>query len=131
MMIGGIGTDIVEVERIRKAAARRGDRFLKRVFTEAELAFCCGRGDPYPCLAARFAAKEAVFKSLGSGLAGCRWTDVEVVRVDSAAPEVVLRGQAGLIAREAGIARVMISLSHDRGRAVAFALAVQEGGMMP
>lgn len=126
MVIGGIGTDIVEIDRIRRVAGRVGHRFLKRVFTEAELAFCFRRADPYPCLAARFAAKEAVIKSLGTGLSGCRWTDVEIVRTGTSAPEVVLGGNAGAIARKAGIVRVMISMSHGRGSAVAFALAVKK-----
>lgn len=125
MLISGIGTDIVEIERIKKIAGRKGSRFLKRIFTETELDFCSERADPYPCLAARFAAKEAVFKCLGTGLAGCRWTDVEVARSAGGAPEIVLGGNAWLIARNAGVVRVMVSISHDRGRAVAFALAVK------
>lgn len=127
MLIGGIGTDIIEIDRIKKIAGRKGQRFLMRVFTEAELDFCLGRADPYPCLAARFAAKEAVLKSLGSGLAGCRWTDVEVVRTGPAPPEIVLAGHARELAENAGIDRVLISISHDRGRAIAFALAVKGG----
>lgn len=127
VFISGIGTDIVEIERIKKAVGRKGDRFLKRVFTDDELAYCSGRADPYPCLAARFAAKEAVLKALGTGLAGCRLTDVEVVRTGSAAPGITLRGKARELAGKAGINRFLISVSHDRGRAVAFALAVKEG----
>lgn len=130
MLIGGIGTDIIEIDRIKKIAGRKGQRFLKRVFTEAELDFCFGRSDPYPCLAARFAAKEAVFKTFGSGLAGCRWTDIEVVRKGSAPPEIMLGGLARELAEKAGINRVMISISHDRDRAVAFAVAVK-GGTVP
>ena len=65
---------------------------------------------------------------MGSGLAGCRWTDVEVVRTGTGPPEIVLDGGARDIAREAGIARIIISLSHDRGSALAFALAVGDGG---
>ncbi|MFZ5633198.1 MAG: holo-ACP synthase [Bacillota bacterium] len=127
MMIGGIGTDIVEIDRLKRVVESKGTRFLKRVFTEGELTFCLGRKDPYPCLAARFAAKEAVFKSLGTGLAGCRWTDVEVVRTGTAAPEIILGGNARVMAERAGFARIMISISHDRSRAVAFALAVKGG----
>lgn len=125
MLISGIGTDIVEIERIKRIAGRKGNRFLKRIFTETEREFCAGRVDPYPCLAARFAAKEAVFKCLGTGLAGCRWTDVEVTRDTNGAPEILLGGNAGLIARNAGVVRVMVSISHDRDRAIAFALAVK------
>ena len=130
MGIGGIGTDIVEIERIKKVVQRKGDRFLNRIFTESERTFCSGRLDPFPCLAARFAAKEAVFKSLGTGLTGCRWIDVEVIRNGNVAPEIVLRGGAWELAQRTGIDRVLISISHDRGRALAFALAVKQGGVM-
>lgn len=126
-MIDGIGADIVEIERIKRVAERKGERFLKRVFTKAELTFCLSRRDPYPCLAARFAAKEAVFKALGTGLAGCRWTDVEVVRTGASAPEVVLNGNARDKAEKAGFSRIMLSISHDRGRALAFAIAAKGG----
>jgi holo-[acyl-carrier protein] synthase len=124
VFIEGIGTDIVSVERI-KDISLRNSRFLKRVFTERELAYCFKRKDPYQCLAARFAAKEAVFKSMGTGLSGCRWTDVEVVRSGFSAPIVHLGGNAGKIAGGRGISKVMLSISHERGMAVAFALAVR------
>jgi len=126
-LIGGIGTDMVEIDRLARIVDRKGVRFLQRVFTAGELAYCSGRSNPYPCLAARFAAKEAVLKALGSGLEGCRWTDVEVIRKGSAPPEIILSGGAGRRAEEAGIERVLISISHDRGRAIAFALAVKGG----
>ncbi len=124
-MISGIGTDIIEIGRLERIVGRKGDRFLRRVFTEAELVYCMGRANPYPCLAARFAAKEAVLKSLGTGLARCRWKDIEVVRSGSASPAIALSGNAGIIAEKAGIVKVLISVSHDRGRAVAFALALR------
>lgn len=130
LFIEGIGTDIVSVERIRAIALRRGARFLQRIFTEGELEYCFKRKDPYQCLAARFAAKEAVLKSLGTGLAGCRWTDVEVVRSGSLPPVVHLGGNAGRLAGGMGIARVLVSISHDRGMAVAFALAVKGGDQL-
>jgi len=124
----GIGTDIIEISRIREAVERGGRRFLERVFTEGEIAFCEGRRDRYACLAARFAAKEAVFKALGNGLAGCRWVDVEVCRTGGDRPRILLHGAAARLARENGIASVLISLSHNREHAVAFALAAREGG---
>lgn len=127
-MVHGIGTDIIEIERIKRTVDRKGERFLKRVFTDSELAFCSSRENPFPCLAARFAAKEAVLKALGTGIGNCRWTDVEVVRNGAGAPEIVLSGNAGKLACEIGITRVMISISHDRERAVSFALAVKGGG---
>ncbi|WP_444979461.1 holo-ACP synthase [Desulfocucumis palustris] len=124
----GIGTDIIEIERIEKAVNRYGFRFLNRVYTAAETGLCSSRKDPYPCYAARFAAKEAVLKALGTGLAGCRWTDVEVCGTPSGAPEVKLAGRAVELAGAAGVTAVLLSLSHDRGRAVAFAVALK-GGM--
>lgn len=127
MLVVGIGTDIIEIERIRRVGERKGNRFLERVFTQSEISLCRRRIDPFPCLAARFAAKEAVLKALGTGLSGCSWKDVEVVRGGTGQPEVLLGGKAGIIARNEGIVRVMISISHDRGRAVAFALAVRGG----
>jgi len=127
LLIEGIGTDIVSVERIRAVALRRGDLFLQRVFTEGELEYCLKRKDPYQCLAARFAAKEAVLKALGTGLLGCRWTDVEVVRSGSSPPEAHLSGNAGKLAGDRGIARVLLSISHERDMAVAFALAIKGG----
>lgn len=127
MLVGGIGTDIVDIDRIRRVVERKGERFLKRVFTTSELDYCLARANPYPCLAVRFAAKEAVLKSLGTGLSGCRWTDVEVVRTGTSAPEIVLAGNARKAAGQKGVTRVIITISHDRGMAVAFALAVKEG----
>lgn len=126
MRLDGIGTDIVDIDRIKRIIETKGERFLKRVFTGSELDYCLARVNPYPCLAARFAAKEAVLKSLGTGLAGCRWTDVEIARTGSSAPEALLTGNARRYAEGRGISRVLVSISHDRGAAVAFALAVKE-----
>lgn len=123
----GVGTDLIEISRVRQAVERGGRRFLERVYTEEEIAFCEGRRDRYACLAARFAAKEAVFKALGNGLAGCRWVDVEVCRTGGGRPKILLHGAAARLARENGIASVLISLSHSREHAVAFALAEREG----
>lgn len=118
----GIGTDIVEIDRVRRAVERSGRRFLERVFTPAEIAYCGARKDCYASLAARFAAKEAVIKALG-GLKGGRWVEVEVRRNEVGCPEILLHGTAAARAREIGIARVLISLSHSRDYALAFAMA--------
>lgn len=120
----GIGTDMVEIKRIEKGAVKYGQRFLQRLFTPAEIALCQARREPWGCYAARFAAKEAVLKALGTGLAGCRWTDVEVLAGAERAPQVYLSGGALSRARSLGVERVLLSISHDRGRAVAFAVAV-------
>lgn len=122
-MIAGIGIDIVDLERMRRALARHGERFLRRVFTDGELEFCRRRHDPVPCYAARFAAKEALFKALATGwAAGIRWHDVEVRRAEGGAPELAISGRAGEVAGELGIRRALISLSHSEGAAVALVL---------
>lgn len=123
--VRGIGTDLVAIGRVKKAVARFGERFINRVFTPGERACCAVRRDPHPCYAARFAAKEAVLKSLGTGLsAGSRWRDIEVVRDGRGVPGVVLHGGAAAIAREKGIRRILLTLSHDGDYAVAFAMAL-------
>lgn len=126
-MISGVGTDTIEIERMAKACENL--RFVERVFTAGEREYCGQRKNPYPCLAARFAAKEAVLKALGTGLAGCRFSDVEILpRQKGGPPMVKLLGGAGRIAKEKGIKQVLISLSHDRQRAVAFAVAITGEG---
>lgn len=122
-MIIGIGTDIIEIARVKQAVDARGERFLSRVFTPEEVAFCRNRKNPYPGLAVRFAAKEAVLKALGCGLRGVNWLQAAVVREDGP-PEVVLTGQAARIAAELGVKRVLISLSHSDSHAVAYAIAI-------
>ncbi|MFX4262209.1 holo-ACP synthase [Pelotomaculum propionicicum] len=122
----GAGTDIIEIARIKQAYERIGDRFLEKVFTPGERSFCDERRDRFSCYAARFAAKEAVLKALGTGLAGCSFTDVEVRRPDGGRPEVTLHGAAAEIAKEKGIASILISMSHSRENAVAFAIATGE-----
>lgn len=119
-MITGIGVDLVEIDRIRGLLERYGDRIRGRLFTERELDECTGRADRNDCLAARFAAKEAAFKALGTGkAAGFRWHDVEVIRPAGGAPELSFHGLAGERARELGVSRAHVSLSHDGGLACA------------
>ncbi len=119
-MIAGIGIDIVHLERLRRAVAQHGERFLRRVFTANELEFCRRYRDPIPCCAARFAAKEALFKALGTGwTGGIRWLDVEVRRANARAPELVLSGRAREIADRSGIRLAFVSLSHSEESAVA------------
>ncbi len=121
----GIGIDHVEIARVRRAVSRR-PRLLERLWTEEERATCCGRRDVYSCLAARFAAKEAVLKALGTGLSGCRWRDVAVV-LRGGRPQARLYGRPAEIARQKGL-EVLVSLSHDRRYAVAVAVAVRGEG---
>ena len=119
-MIIGTGVDIVEIERIRKIMERQQDRFLNRVFTAEEQRFCDRRRDPAPHYSARFAAKEALFKALGTGWAkGVSWLDVEVRRQDRQAPAMVLSGEAEKQLVRLGAKRVHLSLSHSDQWAIA------------
>ncbi|WP_341478871.1 holo-ACP synthase [Sporotomaculum syntrophicum] len=120
----GIGTDIIEIDRI-KSAASRGERFLGRVFTAGEIAFCMRRRNPWPGLAARFAAKEAVFKALGSGVTA--WREVEIHGGGNQPVQAILTGAAAQIARSRHIDNILLSVSHDRERAIAFATAISKG----
>lgn len=122
-MIIGIGTDIIEIERIKQAIMAGEGRFAARVFTPGEITYCRAKKNPYPSFAARFAAKEAVLKALGCGFSGVRWQDIEVVKQDGA-PGIFLRGKTLEIARELGISQVMISLAHSNSHAVAYAVAL-------
>jgi holo-[acyl-carrier protein] synthase len=125
MTILGLGIDLVEVARIEQSIARHGERFLHRIFTEAEIGYCRGMKTPGPFYAARFAAKEAVSKALGTGMgAACGWLDIEVRRKATGAPFVILHGAAAETARRLGIASVLLSLSHTDLSAIAQAIAV-------
>lgn len=125
-MLIGIGTDIIEVDRIRWAYSRWGERFLRRVYTAAEQSYCCKKANAACCLAGRFAAKEAVLKALGTGQKGSGFDEVEVVNDTRGKPLVILRGRAAAAARDKGVSTVHLSISHDAAYAVAFAVA--EGG---
>lgn len=122
-MIVGIGIDIVQLERMRGVLQRHGERFFQRILTDGERAYCARLKDPVPSIAARFAAKEAVLKALGTGWSGgLRWTDVEVVRGETGPPRIALHGEAARIAAESGADAVHLSLTHDGGAAVAVAI---------
>jgi len=125
-MIVGCGVDLVEIPRMRRVLARRGEGFLKRIFTTDELRYCRGKRMWASHLAARFAAKEAVAKAFGDreGLA-MRWRDVEVVRAPSGQPQVTLSGQAKQMGRRRRVRRISLSLTHTARYAVA--MAVLEG----
>jgi len=122
-MILGIGIDIVQIHRIRLVLERQADRFTKRVFTPAEQEYCRFHRDPAPHYAARFAAKEAAFKALGTGWTqGVSWLDVEVVRRDQAAPVLTLTGGAARHARGLGMQKAHVTLSHSDEAAVAMVI---------
>jgi holo-[acyl-carrier protein] synthase len=119
-MIIGTGVDLVEIDRFRKVIERLKDRFILRVFTANEQQFCNEHRDPVPHFAVRFAAKEALFKALGTGWAkGVTWLDVEVRRERQDAPTMVLRGEAQRLSVSMGASKVHLSLSHSDQWAIA------------
>ena len=125
-MIVGMGIDLVRVERIKDLLERHGERARGKLFTPGELADCDERIDPSECLAARFAAKEAFLKALGSGkVPGIQWTEVEVRRAGSGCPSLNLTGGAREHADQLGVEQTWISLSHEAG--LACAMVVLEG----
>jgi holo-[acyl-carrier protein] synthase len=119
-MIVAIGIDLVEIFRIEEVFARRGDRFRKRVFTEGEVDYCERRASKIASYAARFAAKEAAMKALGTGWSdGVGWKDVEVVSGPSGAPMIQLHRNALERMREIGATRAHVSLTHTGSLAMA------------
>lgn len=119
-MIVGLGIDVVEVIRLAEALRRHGNRFVDRVFTEAEREKCDARADRVLALAARFAAKEACLKALGTGWAeGLGFRDIEVVRDGNQPPRLVLHGEAARRAEALGVIRSHVSLTHQPGLAAA------------
>lgn len=125
MRIIGIGIDVVEVERIGSSMAEFGERFVTRIFTEAERAYCSAQRRPELHYAARFAAKEAVAKAFGTGIGKeLGWLDMEIVRKDSGEPAVVLTGAGKEFAEANGIGEVKISLTHAQHYAAANAIAL-------
>jgi holo-[acyl-carrier protein] synthase len=116
------GVDLIEVERIDRAILRHGDRFFERFFTARELVEASGHT---PALAARFSAKEAVAKALGTGIGDVGWKDIEITKGVSKEPILVLHGPAKNIADELGLVHWTISLSHTHEHAVAIAVAMQ------
>lgn len=127
MKITGLGVDLVNIPRMREVIGRWQERFLQRVFTEAEIAYCRARRDPVPHFAARFAAKEAGLKALGTGLRlGVSWRELEVRRERGQAPELVLSGRSKEIGRSRGGSRVLLALTHEGEYALAQALLVDD-----
>lgn len=119
----GIGTDIVEIARVRLSLERFGERFAARILTVRELEEFASQRAPERLLAKRFAAKEAAAKALGTGFAGgVSWRDLELRHDERGAPIMHLSGAAGRLARERGATRLMISLADEQAWVVAFAL---------
>jgi holo-[acyl-carrier protein] synthase len=119
-MIVGTGIDIAEVPRIRQSIARFGDRFLRRIYTAGEIRYCDSKANRVERYAARFAAKEAAMKALGTGWShGVRWVDCEVVRMPGGRPTIVFHGKAGEVAARLGVKNAALSLSHTAEQAIA------------
>jgi holo-[acyl-carrier protein] synthase len=124
--VRGIGVDVAELGRIEGVLSRQA-RFVERVFTEEEAAYCESRGvGRAACYAGRWAAKEACIKALG-GIPGWRWHDMRVIRARSGAPEIWLDGAARRRAEALGVDRVLVTISHERSVAVALCLAMGPG----
>ena len=117
-----IGVDLIEIERVARSMERFGQRFLNRVFTEREQRYCNGR---VHSLAARFAAKEAVGKALGTGIGDVRWLDLEVMNDEDSRPSLILQGAAAIHARQQGLDSWAISLSHSETHAIAMVVGLR------
>ena len=124
-MVIGLGTDLIEIERIAHSVERYGEAFLHRIFTPGEIAYCQRKKkNAAESLAARFAAKEAGAKALGTGISrGVSWLEFEVRRLPGQRPELHLSGRAEEVARSLGIRRLSLSLSHSRGLSIAVVVA--------
>src|SRR5271165_6134382 len=119
-MIVGTGIDIAEVPRIRQSIERFGDRFLQRIYTAGEIRYCDSKANRAERYAARFAAKEAAMKALGTGWNhGVRWRDCEVVRLPGGRPSIVFHGKATEVAARLGVKNAALSLSHTADQAIA------------
>ena len=119
-MIVGTGIDIAEVPRIAESIDRFGDRFLNRVFTEGEIRYCESKANRVERFAARFAAKEAAMKALGTGWNhGVRWRDVEVFRAPGHRPTIKFHGRAAKFAAKMRVRNISLSLSHTAEQAIA------------
>ena len=120
----GVGTDLVEVARVRRMLAEKGAHVFERLLTSGEADYCLSKLDPSESVAVRLAAKEAVYKALQNTPAarGVGWRDIEVVRAEGGRPEVVLSGLAEQVAAELGVRRVLVSLSHTHEAAIAIAV---------
>lgn len=126
-MIVGLGIDLAEVERIRQVAERYGRRFLDRIYTPAEIAYVERKANRYERLAARFAAKEAGMKAIGTGWRrGVRWQDFEVANLPSGRPTLQLHGVAAQVAQELGVHNIALSMTHTARDGMAIVILESE-----
>jgi holo-[acyl-carrier protein] synthase len=127
-MILGLGIDRIEIDRVRSAWNRHGERFHRRVFTDDEWGYCLSRPDPASSMAARFAAKEATMKALGLGWgSGIRYRDIEIRRGTAGAPNLKLHGHAADFANYRDVSNAVVSLTHDRTHAMATVILERVG----
>jgi holo-[acyl-carrier protein] synthase len=124
-MIVGIGTDIVEISRIEKSV-NKNDRFLERLFSAGEIKMFKEKESGISTIAANFAGKEAVLKVFGTGMRGLDWSEISIMRDDYGKPIVILEGRALEVSKKCGIDSVMITLSHSKDYAIAYALGIKE-----
>jgi holo-[acyl-carrier protein] synthase len=124
-MVLGVGTDLIETKRIEESIDRYGERFLERIFTAGEIAYCVRKKkNAAESFAARFAAKEAGAKALGTGISrGITWKELEVRREASGRPTLHLSGRAAELAKAMGVRRIQLSLTHSRELAMAVVVA--------
>ena len=119
----GIGTDLAEVDRIEQSIVRYGDRFVKRIYTPGEIAYVEKKANRYERYAARFAAKEAGMKAIGTGWRrGVTWQDFEVSNLPSGRPTLRLHGRAAEVAADLGVKRISLSLTHTAANGMAFVI---------
>ncbi|HHU76305.1 MAG TPA: holo-ACP synthase [Firmicutes bacterium] len=121
--VKGVGTDLIRIKRVADACRRRPVRFLRRIFTDKEIELLLRKKRPFPSMAARFAAKEAVAKALGCGIGLISWREIEIYFDPLGSPRVLLRGKAALWAEKREIRGVKIAMSHDGLYATASAVA--------
>ena len=123
-MVLGLGTDLIETRRVQQSMDRFGERFLERIFSVGEIAYCKRKKNAAESFAARFAAKEAGAKALGTGIShGVSWKEFEVKREASGKPSLHLTGRAAELAEALGIKRIQLSLTHSREFAMAVVVA--------
>ena len=125
-MILGSGVDLCEVPRIEAAIARFGRRFIERIFTAREIAYADRKANRFERYAARFAAKEAGMKALGTGWHGVAWRDFEVVNLSSGRPTLNFHGRAAEVAAKLGVERVALSITHTKEQALAMVILESE-----
>ncbi len=127
MKIVSQGIDLVECERIRDVLERHGDRFLERLLTEAEIRHVGRYKNPVPSIAGRFAAKEAILKTIGTGWRGqIAWRDMEITNDSAGQPSVALSGESKRVADRLGITRILVSITHTEHFAAASAIGLDE-----